>query len=268
MTYFLLIQFQSQDVMVPWHLQPKYTPRQGPPSIAQRSKEEKEAKARSKKERKKKKRKELIEERLPVANKSLLEDVGDRLLGPLKELQLDSEDLCPPSATVAVVEESCTDHRNMETRLRKNKDTDGTNVQEKSELGQESLFGQGEERGGRLGQGPELGQGQERAGKLGQEPHGEVEGHERAGRLGQEPVLEEEGQQRARKQGLDQPEKGQTLKEQGYSTYQRYYHVFRQRELAMLVQEVPGVEVKEEYYDHENWCVIAVKTEDLGGNIS
>ena len=48
--------------------------------------------------------------------------------------------------------------------------------------------------------------------------------------------------------------------EHGYQTFQRYYHVFRQGELTRLFAKVPFVRVVEEYYDHENWCVLAEKT--------
>lgn len=49
------------------------------------------------------------------------------------------------------------------------------------------------------------------------------------------------------------------LADLGYTTYQRYYHVFRKGELAGLFQKVPELHVEEEFYDHENWCVLAVK---------
>lgn len=46
----------------------------------------------------------------------------------------------------------------------------------------------------------------------------------------------------------------------GYRTYQRYYHVFKKGELnELLVQSGVPVTVIEDYYDHENWCVIATK---------
>lgn len=47
--------------------------------------------------------------------------------------------------------------------------------------------------------------------------------------------------------------------ELGYTTYQRYYHVFRQGELVDLVHRTPGLSVEQDFYDHENWCVLAVK---------
>ena len=50
------------------------------------------------------------------------------------------------------------------------------------------------------------------------------------------------------------------LQQLGYRTYQRYYHVFKKGELTELfaLSRQP-VTVHEDYYDHDNWCVIAVK---------
>ena len=50
-----------------------------------------------------------------------------------------------------------------------------------------------------------------------------------------------------------------TLKELGYQTFHRYYHVFQEGELARLVGEAGGARVLQEFYDHENWCVLAEK---------
>ena len=50
-----------------------------------------------------------------------------------------------------------------------------------------------------------------------------------------------------------------TLEEEGYETYQRFYHVFKKGELGSLFNEVGGVKVLEEFYDHDNWCVVAEK---------
>ena len=46
----------------------------------------------------------------------------------------------------------------------------------------------------------------------------------------------------------------------GYKTFQRYYHVFCRNELTKLFLRVEGMSVVEEFYDHENWCVLAEKT--------
>lgn len=45
----------------------------------------------------------------------------------------------------------------------------------------------------------------------------------------------------------------------GYTTYQRYYHLFREGELVDLVHRTPGLSVEQDFYDHENWCVLAAK---------
>lgn len=45
----------------------------------------------------------------------------------------------------------------------------------------------------------------------------------------------------------------------GYQTFQRYYHVFRRGELVQLFSKCSDVVVLEEFYDHENWCVIGKK---------
>ena len=50
-----------------------------------------------------------------------------------------------------------------------------------------------------------------------------------------------------------------TLKAQGYQTFHRYYHVFKTNELSALFSRVGGVRVIEEFYDHDNWCVVAEK---------
>ncbi|KAI6659072.1 hypothetical protein LOD99_14748 [Oopsacas minuta] len=48
-----------------------------------------------------------------------------------------------------------------------------------------------------------------------------------------------------------------------FDTFMRYYHVFRENELRELVDKfVSEVRVIDSYYDHENWCVMAVKLAD------
>ena len=55
------------------------------------------------------------------------------------------------------------------------------------------------------------------------------------------------------------PTSHKSLVEQGYQTFQRYYHVFQSGELTALFGSVPGTRVLEEFYDHENWCVLVSK---------
>lgn len=42
----------------------------------------------------------------------------------------------------------------------------------------------------------------------------------------------------------------------GAVVYQRYYHLFERGELDALVEEVPGAQVVDSFYDKDNWCVI------------
>ena len=70
------------------------------------------------------------------------------------------------------------------------------------------------------------------------------------------PQVRGEGQAMSEEQSTS-PER--RLGDLGYTTYQRYYHVFRQGELQQLLSKVPTLKLKEEYYDHENWCVITTK---------
>ena len=180
--------------MVPWHLQPKYSLQQAPLSCLR--KKPKRASRSSKKKKKKMKNNELVDIGAATGEVMLVVSEGERLLGPLEDLQLDDEDFCLSRDEGKTESESCSVPQSKGTpSKRRNTDKDMADVKENSELGEV----------------PEL-------------------------------VLETE------------------LPELGYSTFQRYYHVFRQGELACLVQGIPGVEVKLDYFDHENWCVLAMKT--------
>ena len=60
--------------------------------------------------------------------------------------------------------------------------------------------------------------------------------------------------------GVNSSVKEDQLHQLGYRTYQRYYHVFKKGELSKLfAMSGQPVTVSEDYYDHDNWCVIAVK---------
>lgn len=50
-----------------------------------------------------------------------------------------------------------------------------------------------------------------------------------------------------------------SLEAQGFQTFHRFYHVFQKDELSTLFNEVGGVRVVNEFYDHENWCVVGEK---------
>lgn len=57
-------------------------------------------------------------------------------------------------------------------------------------------------------------------------------------------------------------DKEDRLQQLGYRTYQRYYHVFKKGELGKLfAMSGQPVTVTEDYYDHDNWCVVVVKNE-------
>lgn len=45
-------------------------------------------------------------------------------------------------------------------------------------------------------------------------------------------------------------------------TQQRYYHVFEKGELKLLVSDMEGIQVLDEYYDEGNWCLILEKTHE------
>ena len=65
------------------------------------------------------------------------------------------------------------------------------------------------------------------------------------------------------RQSLAPPEDSDAdrLHKLGYHTFQRFYHVFCGGELRdLFCSHVAGVCVEEEFYDHENWCVRAVRT--------
>ena len=48
-----------------------------------------------------------------------------------------------------------------------------------------------------------------------------------------------------------------------FDTFMRYYHVFRENELRQLVEKnISNVRISDCYYDHENWCVVVIKSVD------
>lgn len=53
---------------------------------------------------------------------------------------------------------------------------------------------------------------------------------------------------------------------QGKAQYLRYYHVFREKELDQMFQEIPSVKIVESYYDKGNWCIVAAKGNEIGTN--
>lgn len=57
-------------------------------------------------------------------------------------------------------------------------------------------------------------------------------------------------------EGVEVEAEGEELADEDKSFY-RYYHVFREEELGGLVESVPSLRLKDVYYDHANWAVIA-----------
>ncbi|XP_041653192.1 probable tRNA methyltransferase 9B [Cheilinus undulatus] len=74
---------------------------------------------------------------------------------------------------------------------------------------------------------------------------------------------DEEGE--AEPQGKEQPESTRIPEgnvEQVQGSCLRYYHVFREGELAELIENhVEELHVKHTYFDHANWCVVAEKVQ-------
>jgi len=54
--------------------------------------------------------------------------------------------------------------------------------------------------------------------------------------------------------------KEEQLHKLGFRTFHRYYHLFKKGELTDIFKLAnQTVKVIEEYYDHDNWCVVAKK---------
>lgn len=74
-----------------------------------------------------------------------------------------------------------------------------------------------------------------------------------------QPGEESEGGQSEEQESTKSP---QSTEEQVEGSCLRYYHVFREGELAQLVQNhVEELRVNQAYFDHANWCVVAEKVQ-------
>lgn len=74
-----------------------------------------------------------------------------------------------------------------------------------------------------------------------------------------QPGEESEGGQSEEQESTKSP---QSTGEQVEGSCLRYYHVFREGELAQLIQDhVEELHVKHAYFDHANWCVVAEKVQ-------
>ena len=237
---FLYMQFDSQDVMVPWHLQPKYIPgaSQAKPSGEQAMKTPRDNCKDRQKLRKKKRQKKEQKQQQKVKRDSTLEPMhtdesryqkhtlteksGDDtrndvacLFSELSSLDLSDEDLGLPQGASEAGNEIKTNTQTW-TNTSTIPDTIGAT---------EAIIGPVNSR---------------------HEPMlSETEISHKS------PILSD---------GVhDTTCNKHGLREQGYQTFQRYYHVFRHGELLKLFSKTDGLEVVDEFFDHENWCVIAKK---------
>ena len=230
-------QFFSQDVMVPWHLQPKYTsggsvktPAEGkdPGVLA----EERAARMRAKKQEKKRKKRMLKE-----AQRETTESRGS--LGSREGLPVVGERVCGTEAAEVeglqdnfggLVMDSEAPRKNSGPKMSvQGMEMDPEVESKKAEMG---------------------------SSRMAIEPNRLEQSLEpsRLEKLEPKPALE-----RSSDCSCDSCEPKAEPSELGYTTYQRYYHVFREGELVDLVQRVGELRVQEEFYDHENWCVLASK---------
>jgi len=214
----LYIQFDNQDVMVPWHLQPKYK------GHVERATKEPKTRARKHKKGKRKESRGKEKTGKEVEYQGLMPDTGmkeetepheecevDDLF--LKDLSLDAEDFFPSRTQLSPTQCSSPSHC-------------------------EHLDQDGKTRNKHVA-------------RSGAELEVEVAASDR---------MAESKENLPRHSGEKSEGVPKSLEEQGYATYQRYYHVFKAGELASLVEGVPELKVKQEFYDHENWCVVAIKT--------
>lgn len=59
------------------------------------------------------------------------------------------------------------------------------------------------------------------------------------------------------------------LEKEGYVTYHRYYHVFCEGELKRLCLKLSDiVTIVDDWYDHENWCIIVEKKNKINHNFN
>lgn len=71
-----------------------------------------------------------------------------------------------------------------------------------------------------------------------------------------------EGGDGGRSEEQESTKSPQGAEEQADGACLRYYHVFREGELAQLIQNhVEELHVKHAYFDHANWCVVAEKVQ-------
>lgn len=253
--------------MVPWHLQPRYTS-----GHVKETPDERAARMRAKKQEKRQRRKRQKE----AVGENRGGNDGDLARLGLAEARMElgqceggrEPRFVPGSGLATVLQEKASgvwrssskreelkmvreksEPRKIEDELR-TEQTKPRKTEEASKLGtvQESS----DSEPGKTEEASELGSVRESS-----EP-GKMEAEQRT-----EPRNEASKLQTVQESSESRKVDAGTLSESGvgYTTYQRYYHVFREGELVDLVHRVSALRVQEEFYDHENWCVLATKVE-------
>lgn len=205
----LYMQFEAQDVMVPWHLQPKYmegTSQDQQPTARRRCKSNEKVRERK---------------RLKKAQKKLRK--AEATVQESAEVKCEEDD---PQTQYLLGELSAIDLSNDENEM-KTKTEQGLKKHDSNGL----LFNT-ETIHTHVDTGPN------------KEKIPTIESAQNTS-----PHIKDDSSANANKELL-----------KGYQTFQRYYHVFKRGELVQLFSKCSDVIVLEEFYDHENWCVIARKT--------
>ena len=231
------MQFDSQDVMVPWHLQPKYRGRPAPPPPPSGAKENKMKKLRKKRKKEDKGGGENIE-----SGSTKPDDVLKAHSDLVEEgfLELSSITLSDEGESVLQLKTERPQGCHRAGQLSGSAfDSDQLLIeQDQTECTLRSTTSQ-------------------RVHSC----------HYKATHTGNSDVVTDTGTHGGGVQNTDCTGSTETgtalhssaLVEQGYQTFQRYYHVFRKGELSRLFSRLEGVEVLDEFYDHENWCVLTKK---------
>ena len=228
MLSYIPYQFSTQDVMVPWHMQPKYATRQQQQQYSRVSKPKKQRK-RKRKEKRKLHEEEGASVELTTTVQSHDVPGEDALLGELAVLCLSEEEQCGEEKA-----EDCGHHHCYKATLPKEPGPSHGCSFSQQHSGDEQADSTPTSE---VTSNPHLNAMTSREKELG----------------GNQSTATSFSDQKA-------TSSAPSLEEQGYQTFQRYYHVFKKGELTQLLARVPGVTVMEEFYDHENWCVLAEKT--------
>ena len=207
------MQFEAQDVMVPWHLQPKYAKGASQEKVSQRSTDNARVRERKRlKKKQKKQQKSQLSQASAVGHDestelNLTEDTShtECLLGDLSALDLSDKENGSCETTGEVSHEL---HR--------------ANVVVCSS--QEATAN-------------------------------DVDVAPYKGKIASSHEFSQSNSPNT--DGAANASKG--LEKRGYQTFQRYYHVFRRGELVQLFSKCTDVIVIDEFYDHDNWCVIGKK---------